>query len=469
METTPHDEIRRIFGAQHAASRQTADIPWEIRRDRLKRLMALVKKNRKIIAQKIHEDFYCRATAETLLLEVFPTLEGIRCALKHGKGWMKPQNRSSSFWFMPAKNRIYPQPKGVIGIIAPWNYPLYLTAGPLTCAFAAGNRAMVKLSESAPAFAQWFKETVPQYFAEDELAVINGEAETAAQFTALPFDHICFTGGGSTAKHVMRAAAENLTPLTLELGGKSPALILEDADMERAAAAILGGKLKNAGQTCVSPDYVLLPAGKTGAFIENAVVWSKKHYPKLKNGRDYTHIINARQFDRLQSLLQEAQERGASVVRLGKDSPDKETRFMPPYLIHRLPEDCKLLDEEIFGPLLPIVEYENLQQALDYIAGKDRPLAAYFFSDDKTQTDKLLMQTISGGACVNDTIYHVAQDNLPFGGIGPSGMGAYHGKTGFDEFSHFKGVFLQSRFNGTGLLAPPYGAKFKSMIKLLIR
>lgn len=462
-------KLQECFAAQHTISRSEPQVPWAARQDRLRRLMKLVKKHRHEIAAAISQDFGQRSVSETMLLEVFPTLEGIRYALRHGKSWMKPRKVQSGLWFRPAKSQIVPQPKGVVGIIAPWNYPLYLTTGPLIAAFVAGNRAMVKLSEYAPAFATWMQQTVPQYFGEEELAIVTGEAEVAAAFAALPFDHLLFTGSGAVARHVMRAAADNLTPLTLELGGKSPCLLLDDADVNNAAARIMAGKLLNAGQTCIAPDYVLLPQDKIADFIEGARAWVKAHYPNIRNSADYSRIINARQYSRLQAYVDEAKERGAQVLNLCDAVGDEAERFFPPFLVSDLPSDTALLQEEIFGPVLPLLPYAHEDEALTLIRQYDRPLALYLFTTDTTRREEWLQKTVSGGVSVNDTIFHVAQENLPFGGIGASGMGAYHGKAGFDAFTHEKSVFIQARWNGAGLLAPPYGLKFKSLLKLLLR
>ncbi|MDO5686201.1 MAG: coniferyl aldehyde dehydrogenase [Neisseria sp.] len=461
--------LQALFDAQYAASRNEVHVPWSVRRDRLQRLLDMVKTHSRTIAETISRDFGQRAVAETLLLEVFPTLEGVRHALRHGESWMKPRRVPSGLWFFPAQSRIVPQAKGVVGIIAPWNYPLYLTVGPLLAALVAGNRALIKMSEFAPAFAAWLQQTVPDYFAADEVAVVCGEREVAEAFAALPFDHLLFTGSTAVGRKVMQAAAANLTPVTLELGGKSPCVVLDDADLAQTAARIMAGKLLNAGQTCIAPDYALLPQAHLPEFIEHARAWVQKHYPQLRSGADFTRIINERQYARLRAWLDEAAELGASIISLGDDVADAAGRFLPPTLVTGLPAQAKLLNEEIFGPILPVVTYRDEAEALAFIRERERPLALYGFSSDAKRLDDLLHNTVSGGASLNETIYHVAQENLPFGGIGASGMGAYHGKAGFDTFTHYKSVFIQSKLNGTGLLAPPYGKLFQLMMKVLLR
>ncbi|UOO82090.1 coniferyl aldehyde dehydrogenase [Uruburuella testudinis] len=459
------DHFRRL----HDASRQHTEVPWPQRQQRLQQLARMVREHRSAIQTAISADFGNRSGHETDLLEIFPTVAGIRHALKHGKKWMRPRKVATDWWFWPAKSRIVPQPLGVVGIVAPWNYPLFLTTGPLIGAFAAGNRAMVKTSEHAPAFSRWLADTVPQYFDDDELAVIEGGADIAAAFTALPFDHLLFTGSTAVGRKVMQAATANLTPVTLELGGKSPTLILEDADLDRAVARVMGGKLLNAGQTCIAPDYVLLPEAFQTAFIEKARAWVNTHYPDTADNPDYSHIINSRQHRRLQDYLQTAQENGATVWPLDSGQQRPNGTWLAPHLIIGAPDDTPLMQEEIFGPLLPLVPYRTLEEAIAYIRGRERPLALYVFGKSPAQIDAVLQRTVSGGVSVNETLLHVAQENLPFGGIGASGMGAYHGQTGFDTFSHLKPVFVQSRLNSMGLLAPPYGKVFEWMLKVLLR
>ncbi|QMT41416.1 coniferyl aldehyde dehydrogenase [Neisseria shayeganii] len=466
----PPENLSALFDRLRRAADAQTEVPWLLRQDRLQRLAKMLREQRLAIAEAIDADFSGRSRHETDLLELFPSLAGIRHALKHGKKWMRPRKVATEWYFWPGKSRILPQPLGLVGIVSPWNYPLYLVAGPLTGAFAAGNRAMVKVSEFTPAFARWLADAAPRYFAEDELAVVCGGADTAAAFTALPFDHLLFTGSTEIGKKVMRAAAEHLTPLTLELGGKSPTLLLEDADIRAAAARVMSGKLVNAGQTCIAPDYVLLPEAAKTDFVAAAKQWVAAHYPQLADNPDYSRIINPDQHRRLTGYLKQAQQSRAQVMALGASAEGESgTTLLPPYLVWDAPEDCRLMQEEIFGPLLPLVGYQSLDDALAYIRARPRPLALYVFGRNPKEIERVLRQSVAGGVTVNDTLLHIAQDNLPFGGVGPSGMGAYHGQAGFDTFSHLKPVFYQARFNSMGLLAPPYGRVFRLLLKVLLR
>ena len=458
-----------VFSAMHAASRHDQTPAWEIRADRLRRLRRLVLDHHDAIAAAISADFTNRPRQETALLEVFPSAAGIDDALRHGKRWMRVRRARTGLWFQPGKSRLMPQPLGVVGIVVPWNYPLYLTVGPLAGALVAGNRAMIKLSEYTPRFAELFARLVQATFAPDEVAVVNGDAEVAAAFTALPFDHLLFTGSTSVGHHVMRAAAANLTSVTLELGGKSPAIIGPGADFERAVERIVVGKLLNAGQTCIAPDYVLVPADQRDRFAEAARRCVNRLYPDIARNPDYTSIISPRHFDRLVSMVDAAAAAGAHVLPLTDATPDAAARRLPPVLLMDVPEDVRAMEEEIFGPVLPVVTYRSLDDAIGFVNARPRPLALYVFDKGRDVVDRVTQQTVAGGVTVNDTLFHIAQDDLPFGGVGPSGMGVYHGRAGFETFSKLKPVFHQAGLNGAGLLKPPYGKRFESMLKLLLR
>lgn len=457
------------FAIQHAASRAEPIVSWETRSHRLKRLMTLMKANRADIAAAIGADFGNRAASETDLIELFPAIGAVRHALAHGKRWMRPRRRRTTLWFLPGRSRLMPQPKGVAGIIAPWNYPLLLTIAPLASALAAGNRAMLKLSEFTPHFAELFARLVGETFAPDEVLVINGDAEVARAFSALPFDHLLFTGSTAVGRHVMRAASDNLTPVTLELGGKSPAIVGPGADVDQAVARIILGKLVNAGQTCIAPDYVLLPKGKAEEFAERAAAAARRFYPRLSANSDYATIINQKQFDRLTAWLDEARAAGARILPLGEGASDPARRLFVPVVLIGAPDATHVMREEIFGPLLPLVEYETLDDAIAYVNARPRPLALYLFDRDSGTISHVLARTLAGGVTVNDTLLHIAQNDLPFGGIGPSGMGVYHGEEGFRAFSHMKPVFIQARFNVVGLLSPPFGRMRRALIRLLLR
>ncbi|MDF3607695.1 coniferyl aldehyde dehydrogenase [Paracoccus sp. DMF-8] len=455
------------FTAMRAASRAGPAVPHKLRDERLQALHGLVMDNRQVFGQAISQDFGQRPQAETDLAEVTPILEELREARRHMRRWMARRRVPVGRWFHPARAWVQPQPLGLIGIVAPWNYPLQLAVAPLICAFAAGNRAMVKLSEHTPAFSAAFAHAVRRDFDPDVLSVVTGDAGVASEFCALPFDHLLFTGSTSVGRKVMAAAAPNLTPVTLELGGKSPVLIAPDARFDHAVARIMAGKMLNAGQTCTAPDYVLLPRGREQDFIAAARRWVARHYPKLAANPDYTRIINAAQFARLTDALDQAKQGGALLHPLTDAEPDPGRRLMPP-IVTTLTTG-PLSEDEIFGPILPLVPYDTLREAVADIIARPRPLAFYPFTESAETRDLLLSQVVAGGVSVNDTLFHVVQTGLPFGGVGASGMGVYHGRAGFDRMSHLMPVFAQSRLNGAGLIAPPYGARFRNVLRWMMR
>ena len=447
----------------YQASRHELVVPWSTRKRRLEQLQALLKTHQHTLLAAIAADFGQRSATESTILELIPANNAIKHALKHGEKWMQRRKAATSWLFKPATAYVQPQPKGVIGIVSPWNYPLYLIIGPLVDAFVAGNRAMVKISEHVPKFAETMASLVPQYFQADELAIITGGVEVASAFSALPFDHLLFTGSTTVGKHVMRAAANNLTPVTLELGGKSPVIIASDANLPKAVERIMYGKMINAGQTCIAPDYVLLQHHQLDEFLRLAQAWFDKHYPNWNSNTDFTRIINSTQLERLQTWLNEAHSNGAKVLPLAKQRAD----FLTPCLVHAAPASCQLMQQEIFGPILPIVTVDSLQAAIDHINARPRPLACYVFAEHAETIEQCVKHTVAGGMCVNDVVLHVAQEALPFGGIGPSGMGAYHGKTGFETMSHMKAVFVQKPKNMVGMMSPPYGKRVKTMLRFL--
>lgn len=462
-------ELTTRLQQMRAAHRAQPMPDWSTRATRLHALETMLRTRRADISAAISADFGCRPTEETDLLEFFPSLSAIRHALSKGRGWMKPQRRLADLLFLPGRTELRPQPLGVIGIIVPWNYPLYLAVGPLVDALVAGNRAMIKMSEFTPRFSALFAELIGQHFKPDEVSVINGDAEVAQAFSALPFDHLLFTGSTAVGHHVMRAASANLTPVTLELGGKSPAIIGPGARLEHAVERIVFGKLVNAGQTCIAPDYVLLPRAQVDAFVAEAGATVKRMYPQLAQSSQYASIVSDRQYQRLVALRDDAAASGATVHALGEAEEDASRRLLPPQLISKVNDDMKVMQEEIFGPLLPLVPYDSLDEAIDYVAAHPHPLALYLFEEDSALIDHVLGNTIAGGVSVNDTLYHITQHNLPFGGVGASGMGGYHGQAGFRTFTHMKPVFRQARLNGVGLFNPPYGARFKRMLEILLK
>lgn len=440
------------------------------RRARLDKLDTLLRNHMDEIAAAVSADFSHRSRHETEMLEMFPSLAAIKHARSHVAGWMRPWTSWASMWFLPARNEIRPQPLGVVGIIVPWNYPILLAVAPMVAALAAGNRVLVKMSEFTPSTGALFASLVARYFPDDEVQVVNGEADVGTAFSKLPFDHLLFTGSTAVGKHVMRAAAENLTPVTLELGGKSPALVGPEADLDEAAQKIMFGKCLNAGQTCIAPDYVLLPAGKEAAFVAAAARAVAKSYPTLAKNPDYTAIVNARHVARLVAYVDEARAGGAAVTPLNPASESFDgTQKIAPTVLTNVPDEARIMQDEIFGPLLPVIPYRTLADAISHINARPRPLALYYFGRNQAHIDHVLSETVAGGVSVNETILHISQEDLPFGGIGPSGMGAYHGRFGFDAFSKLKPVFHQPKLNGLFLFKPPYGRRIEALLKLLMK
>ena len=461
--------FKRTFTAMHAATRRSAVVERNRRQARLDALIALVHDNAERFVTAISGDFGHRSAHETRLLELFPSLEAIRHTRSHFGAWMKPQRKSASIWFRPGRARIISQPLGVVGIIVPWNYPLFLAISPLAAALAAGNRVMIKMSEFTPRTGELLAELVAKYFNAEDVSVVLGDASVGADFARLPFDHLLFTGSTKVGHDIMRMAADNLTPVTLELGGKSPAIVGPEYSMAKAAERIMVGKLLNAGQTCIAPDYVLVPAGREQDFVDAARGVVAKCFPDMANTPDYTAIVNDRHYQRLQGYVADARERGAQIEPLSTVMADDTRRKLPPLALLNVDDSMRVMQDEIFGPLLPILSYKDLDAAIAYVNQHPRPLALYYFGHDGAARDRVLNETVAGGVTINDTILHIAQEELPFGGVGPSGMGHYHGIEGFRTFSKQKAVFYQSWLNGMSLFNPPYGALFERLTKFLIR
>ncbi len=458
------------FERQRSLRDREGGLPLPARRAALDALEALVREHADEIATAIDRDFRGRSRAETRMLEIFPAFEGIRHARRNLRAWSKPRRAPTGFWFLPGRSRVVPQPLGVVGIVVPWNYPLYLAVGPLVAALAAGNRALVKMSETAPATGELFARLVASRFDPGVVHVVNGGPDVARDFTALPFDHLLFTGSTGVGRQVMRAAAEHLTPVTLELGGKSPAIVGRGVDIAEAAGKILYGKCLNAGQTCIAPDYVLVPEERLDEFAAAARVAVARMYPTLRDNPDYTAIVDDRHRNRLRGYLDEALALGARVVPINPAGEDLAlSPKLAPTLVTGAPGHARLMTEEIFGPILPLVGYATLDEAIAYVNARPRPLALYVFEHDRASIERVLERTVSGGVTVNETLLHIAQEELPFGGVGASGMGEYHGRAGFDTFSKRKSVFHQSRVNGLKLFRPPYGKRFEALVKLLTR
>ncbi len=461
--------MEELLQRQKAACR--AD-PMPSLTERLKRLNKLhnaLIDNRENLAAAVHKDFSARSIEETEMAEILPLLEGIAYYRKRLKRLMRPQRRHTPLTVMPAKAEVHFQPMGVVGIVAPWNFPIFLALSPLIGALAAGNRAMLKGSESAPATGALLAKILREFFDEDEVSMVNGDVDVASAFTALPFDHLVFTGSTQIARVVMRAAADNLTPVTLELGGKSPAIIHEDFPIAEAASRIAFGKGINAGQVCVSPDYVLCPADKVNAFCQAFSEAIENAFPTLLDNDDYTAIITEKQKARLEGYLRDAREKGAEILTINPQDENLDgTRKLPMTLVLKATEDMHLMRDEIFGPILPVLPYDNLEKALTHVNSRPRPLALYYFDWDKSRANQVLRSTHSGGACVNDTMSHVMTDDIPFGGIGPSGMGQYHGKEGFLTFSNTKGVIRKGRINTAAFVAQPWGNFMYRMLMTLM-
>ena len=439
------------------------------RLDRLARLRSVVADNEERFRQAISADFGHRSAVETTIAEAMMVYGEIRHAAKHLKSWMAPQRVATALQFLPARNRLMPQPLGVVGIIAPWNYPLQLTLAPAIGAIAAGNRVMIKPSELVPRFSALLKETVAARFDATELLVTGVEDDVAKAFANLPFDHLVFTGSTRVGRLVAEAAGRNLTPVTLELGGKSPAIIDASADLEEAAERIAYGKLLNAGQTCIAPDYVLVPENSVQAFAEKVRAQMRRMFGTDPSNKDYTSVISDRHYARLEGLVADAASRGAKILQPARaDDPNwKAHRKFPPTLILGATEAMAVMQEEIFGPVLPVLGTRDPGEAIAFVNRRDRPLALYWFGKDRAARDEVLARTISGGVTINDCLFHFAQVNQPMGGVGASGTGAYHGEWGFRTFSKLKPVFYRSKFNRLADLYPPYGGKIARLEKMM--
>jgi coniferyl-aldehyde dehydrogenase len=453
------DRQRRAFEAEPMPGAQH-------RRANLRTLARLLKDHAQAFATAISADFGNRSRVETLVSEIIPTLSACAHARRHLAGWMRPQRRAVGLSFQPASNRVEFRPLGVVGVVSPWNYPVFLTFGPLVDILAAGNRAMIKLSELTPHTSLLLEQVIGNAFSPDEILVVNGGAELGRAFTALPFDHLVFTGSTQVGREVMRAAADNLVPVTLELGGKSPVIVAEDFSVAAAAASVAMGKFFNAGQTCTAPDYALVPQPAAEAFAHAVLAAAERMYPSLDANPDYTSIISDRHVARLNELVQEAQSGGAIVLR-HKGSAGGTRRMFPPTVVLDPPLDGRLMRDEIFGPILPVVRVASTEAAIEFVNRRPRPLALYAFTGNTATERMILDRTVSGGVTINSTIMHTAQVDMPFGGIGPSGMGAYHGREGFLQFSHARAVHTRGFFSGFEFLRPPHGQKTRMILRMM--
>jgi coniferyl-aldehyde dehydrogenase len=474
-----HTDLRTLFDQQHQASRTQVEVPMLLRRERLLRLQKLIEEHGVTLCAAVQADFGVRSPQLTEMADLMVLRTMLSHTLRSLRKWMRPQRVWTPLHLLPASGRIELQPLGVVGIISPWNYPVQMALAPAISALAAGNRIMLKTSEFTPHTSAQLAQIIGQFFAPEEFCVVQGDAQVASQFAGLPFDHLFFTGSTAVGRKVAIAAAQHLTPTTLELGGKSPCIISSDCDMEQAALRIAHGKLLNAGQTCIAPDYLLLPRGQEQAFEQAYRKAVTQLFPTLAGNPDYAAIINLKQFNRLRSLAQQAEMQGAQVQWLEAAEPasqlgvagwgDAVQRQMTPALVWNVHSGMDIMREEIFGPLLPVISYDRLDDVIHVINAGERPLALYWFGRDDKLRDSVLRRTVSGGVTINDTLMHVAHDNLPFGGVGTSGWGAYHGEHGFLRFSHQKSVFLQAKWSPASWLYPPYGAKFERVMALIKR
>ena len=467
--------IRAILDRQKAAHIKDGPVSAERRIDWIDRSIALLIDNQKEIAEVMASDFGHRSHDQSLVTDIMGSIMTLKHAKAHLRNWMKPEKRKVQFplGLLGAKARVEYQPLGVVGVISPWNFPVNLTFTPLAGIFAAGNRCMIKPSEFTPATSELMARMIRSAYDETEVAVVTGGPAVGQAFSSQPFDHLLFTGATSIAYHVMRAAAENLVPLTLELGGKSPVIVSKTAKLDDAAAKIMTGKMLNAGQICLAPDYVFVPEGKVDEFVSEAQKAVKKMYPTLLANDDYTSVINQRHYDRINGYIEDAKAKGAKIVEINPANEDfrqQQTHKIPPTIVINPTDDMKVMQDEIFGPVLPVKSYRDLNEVLGYVNDHPRPLGLYYFGEDEQEERRVLDRTTSGGVTVNDVIMHVSMEDLPFGGVGPSGMGSYHGVDGFRTFSHKKAIFTQTKVKMVSeMLRPPYGPKLRKRVAMMMK
>ena len=471
-ESIAAGELGDVFARQRAAFDRNPAPSLDLRRATLLKLERLIEQNRTILAEAANKDFGTRSGFETEMSEIVGTISIIRYMRRRLRSWMAPRRRSVSIWYLPAKNRVEPRPVGVVGVVSPWNFPLHLALIPAATALAAGNRVMLKVSEFTPHTSAVLKRLIEENFSPELFYVTDGGGEVASQFTTLPFDHLLFTGSTQVGKIVAKAAAENLTPVTLELGGKSPVIVDGSYSIERAAATIAWAKLYNGGQVCVSPDYVLVPRGREKEFANAARQAARKLYPRVAGNPQYTAILNQRHYDRINGYITEAHARDLEVITAEDPELGRQGRQLPLTMIINPPADSTVMNDEIFGPVLPIIGYDSDHAAVDFVNSRSTPLALYLLSDGKHRQQQWLTRIPSGSAVVNDLMIGYLQNDLPFGGLGGSGHGAYHGREGFDAMSHLRPVMYQRHiFGHTGvqMLYPPYNIIADTLLKLMRR
>ena len=477
MSTETLQEMESILKLQKKLHIEEGPASIELRKDRLNRCIKMIKEYSDEIIDALQKDFGNRDPKSSFLTEIASTIGVLEHAIKNVDKWSKDEKRPSNvdrpffirmlMGLLGSKSYIKYQPLGTVGVISPWNFPVNLILAPLGGIFAAGNRTMIKPSELTPATSEVTKKMFEAYFDKSEAAVFTGDAEVGAAFSALPFDHLLFTGGTQIGKKVMKAASDNLVPVTLELGGKSPVIVDEEANLSEVAKKVMRGKTMNAGQICLAPDYLMLPKGKSEEFAKASNEAVSEMFADLKYNEDYTSVINERHYERINELVSDAKEKGAEVIQINpadEDFEQQELHKIPPTLVLNPTDEMKIMQEEIFGPVLPVKEYEDFDETVNYVNSKDRPLGLYLFSKDKNKEKKVLDNTTSGGVTLNDVIWHIGQEELPFGGVGPSGTGSYHGHDGFKEFSHAKAVYKQFSADLMAQMMPPYkGKMFESM------
>ena len=469
-------EMEAVLRKQRAAHHQMRPEPLALRKDRIQRAMKLLTDHADDLCKVMAADFGNRSPHQSMITDIAGTVNFGKYCLKHMDKWSRPEKRHVQFplGLLGAKAEVRYEPKGVVGILSPWNFPVNLSFGPLMQIFAAGNRAMIKPSEFTEKTSLLTKELVEEYFTPDECAVFTGGPEVAAAFSELPFDHLIFTGSTATGRKVMESVAKNLVPVTLELGGKSPVFLGESADFAKAGERVALGKMLNAGQICLAPDYLYVPESKQDEAIHGVWQGTANMYPTLLDNEDYASVVTDRHFDRLQELVADARDKGAEVIEVNpgnEDFSNTNARKMPLTILKNVNDDMRAMQEEIFGPVLPVKTYRHIDEAIDYVNDHDRPLGLYFFGQDSDEREKVLSRTISGGVTVNDVIFHVSMEDLPFGGVGPSGMGSYHGVEGFREFSHARSIYTQPKIDVAKLggLKPPYGPATEKAVKTMMK
>ena len=476
MAESRKPEMEALLRKQREAFTAARPEGLDVRRDRVRRAIALLKDNGDALCKAMNADFGNRSAHQSMITDIGGTVNFGKYCLKHLDKWARSEKRHVQFplGLLGAKAELRYEPKGVIGILSPWNFPVNLSFGPLMQVLAAGNRAMIKPSEFTEKTSELSAELCGKYFEEDEVAFVTGGPEVAHAFSSLPFDHLVFTGSTATGRKVMEAAAKNLCPVTLELGGKSPVVLGRGANLEQAGERIAMGKMMNAGQICLAPDYMYVPEDKEDAAIAAVELGVHKMYPTLLANEDYASVVTDRHFDRLQGLVEDARGKGAEVIEVNPGKEDftgTNARKMPLTILRNVTDDMQAMQEEIFGPVLPVKTYRDVGEAIDYVNGRDRPLGLYYFGQDSGEREQVLTRTISGGVTVNDVIFHVSMEDLPFGGVGPSGIGSYHGVEGFREFSHARSVYTQPKVDVAKLggLKPPYGAKTEKTVRTMMK